>query len=245
MAMTTHRRLMLAVFAAAAMVALLSGCSGLLTGTPNDSSDDDHGREGHVNHHGPTPTAMRYEDGVEVWDLTAPPTVEALGIDTTGRDTLSNAVGAYSSTPEREVRILLPGGRTIEMAAGEVIFEAEDAREDLTDPETGEVIIPEGRQFSLRVDGVTEEGVDAGVGAFRETLERADLPTAKADDLRERAGSPAATADTMSTERVGESVAIPDVENASASISSTFDPDPQVLVFQLQLYLDWEPVPIP
>lgn len=108
-----------------------------------------------------------------------------------------------------------------------------------------DVIIPQGRQFWLRVDGVTEEGVDAGVDAFRDVLEQADLPTTKADELRERASSPAATADTPSTKRIGERVDLPDVQGATASVSSTFGPRPDVLVFQLQFSLDWDPVPIP
>ncbi|PZF53874.1 hypothetical protein DEJ23_13960 [Curtobacterium sp. MCSS17_008] len=242
--MTRYRRLALGI-AAVMTVALLAGCSGQLPGVPGDSTSQDHGSEARVRHHGPTPTAMRHEDGVEVWDLTGPPTVEALGIDTDGRETLSNAVGAYSSTPERPVRMLLPGGRTVEMAAGEVIFEAADSREEVTDPDSGKVIIPQGRQFWLRVDGLTEEGVDAGVGAFRDALEQADLPTTKADELRERASTPAATADTPSTKRIGESVELPDVQGATASISSTFKPRPDVLVFQLQFHLNWDPVPIP
>lgn len=244
MAVTSYRRLTLVVSAAMAM-ALLAGCSGPQPGFPGATTSENHGSEGHVRHGGPTPTAMRHEDGVEVWDLTAPPTVEALGIDTDGRAILSNAVGAYSSTPDRPIRLLLPGGRTVEMAAGEVIFEAADSREEVTDPDSGEVIIPHGRRFLLRVDGVTEEGVDAGVQAFRDALEQADLPTAKADELRERADAPTATADTMSTKRIGESVEIPDAEGATASISSTFKPRPDVLVFQLQLYVNWDPVPIP
>jgi len=239
-----HRPLALGV-SVVLTAGLLAGCSGLLPGGARDSTSTEHGSEAHVSHHGPTPTAMRLEDGVEVWDLTGPPSVEAFGIDTDGSDTLSNAVGAYSSTPERPVRLLLPGGRTLDTAAGEVVFQAADTREAVTDPDTGAVLVPEGRRFSLRVDGVTEEGVDAGVGAFRDALERADLPTTKADGLRERATEPAATSDTTSTKRIGESVEVPGVEGATASIGSSFRPRPDVLVFQLQYFVAWDPVPIP
>jgi len=233
------------VLTAALVAGLLAGCSGPLPGGAGGSTGTGHGSESRVIHHGPTPTAMRHEDGVEVWDLTGPPTVEAFGIDTRGRAPLRGATGAYSSTPERQVRLLLPGGRSVDLAAGEVIFEASDSEEAVTDPDSGEVIIPQGRRFFLRVDGVTEEGVDAGVGAFRDALQRADLPTTKADELRDRATEPAATADTMSTKRIGESVEVPGVQGATASVSSSFGPRPDVLVFQLQVSVAWDPVPIP
>lgn len=37
--------------------------------------------EERVSHTGPEPTAMSYTDGVEVWDLTVEPSVEAFGIN--------------------------------------------------------------------------------------------------------------------------------------------------------------------
>jgi len=156
----TSRRL-LATIVLVASSALLTGC------TPRTGTDRA------TSHHGPQPTAMTIEDGVEIWDLAVPPSAEAFGIDTIDDSTSAIEVGGYTSSGGggRPVRFLLPGGRTVDVRANELTFQLNDSPEGVNDPTTGEVLVPAGRLFALRVDAPAVEGADAGVAAYREALD--------------------------------------------------------------------------
>lgn len=156
-----------------AAVVLLAGCVGQPTGSttaPDRSAPD-------VQHDGPTPTVVHLEDGVEVWDLTGTPSVEAFGVDTDGEAPVRNAVAAYSSTDDRPARFVLPGGRVVDLPVGEVIVAVDDFPDGLTDS-SGEVITPAGRSFVLQVEGPSTSGAAAGLRrtdehSTRQTFRRA------------------------------------------------------------------------
>ena len=80
----------------------------------NDNNDD-----------GPRPTARSEVDGVEVWDLQGPPSVEAFGIEA------ESVVGIYETQDPRSVRFEFPGGSELTVEATLVTFErfgGDDAR---------------------------------------------------------------------------------------------------------------------
>ena len=238
-----RRRLGVALVVAAAVV-LLAGCVGQphSGGTGSSSAPDRSAPD--VQHRGPAPTAVHLEDGVEVWDLTGPPSVEAFGVDTDGAATLRNAVAAYSSAEDRPARFVLPGDRVVDLSVGEVIVTVDDHPDGLTDS-SGEVITPAGRSFVLQVEGPTSSGAAAGVAAYRDALGAAGLPTGGADELQEAVDSVPSIDPTETNERLGASTNVPVPEGTSAALSSRFRPSDTTLTFRLQFFVSWAPVPIP
>jgi hypothetical protein len=242
---TRSRRLVVAMLVAAT-AGLLAGC------TPGDqaasgASSRPDGSQIAVSHQGPTPTAMTTDDGVEVWDLTVPPSAEAFGIDTSDGSTTGVQVGAYSSSGGggRPVRFLLPGGESVDARANEVTFQLNDSPEGVDDPTTGEVLVPKGRTFGLRVDAPAVEGADAGVATYQEALEAVGLPTDSVSELRQKiAGDP--------TGRPGDdpqrsvvSASLPREQGMRFGVSTLFRPDQDSTVFLLEYSADWDAVSIP
>jgi hypothetical protein len=227
-----------------AAVVLLAGCVGQLPGTSNvpvrtpDPSDID------VQHDGPSPTAVRLEDGVEVWDLTGTPSVEAFGVDTDGESPVRNAVAAYSSTADRPARFVLPGDRVVDLPVGEVIVTVDDFPDGLTDS-SGEVITPAGRSFVLQVEGPSTSGATVGVEAYRRALDAADLPTSGADELQEKVDSVPSIDPTETSGRLGASADVPVPDGMSAALSSRFRPSDMTPTFRMQFFVSWAPVPVP
>lgn len=82
---------------AALVVVLLTGCAPGPDGPASAGSASSDGSEHGVSHRGPEPTARSSENGIETWDLTVPPSVEAFGIDTDVPDGARTRVGAYGS----------------------------------------------------------------------------------------------------------------------------------------------------
>ncbi|MDB6426791.1 hypothetical protein [Curtobacterium sp. 20TX0008] len=244
MALNARRPGIAAAVVATAVVALLSGCAGPPPGAQSDPSTHPDRSETDVQHNGPTPTAMRLEDGVEVWDLTGTPSVEAFGVDTDGESPVRNAVAAYSSTDDRPARFVLPGDRVVDLPVGEVIVTVDDYPDGLTDS-SGEVITPAGRSFVLQVEGPTTSGAAAGVAAYRDALESADLPTNGADELQEKVESVPSIDGTETSGRLGASTDVPVPDGMSAALSSRFRPSDTTPTFRMQLFVSWEPVPIP
>lgn len=230
----TSRRLLAAI--------VLVATAGLLTGcTPGTGTDRA------TSHHGPQPTAMTTEDGVEVWDLTVPPSAEAFGIDTSGGSTSGIEVGAYSSSggEGRPVRFLLPGGRTVDVRANEVTFQLNDSPEGVTDPTTGEVLVPVGRLFALRVDAPAVEGADAGVAGYQEALDGLGLPADTVGELRQKIAAGPTGRPGDAPERIGVSVSLPREQGMQFGVGTLFRPDQDITVFLLEYYADWDVVPIP
>jgi hypothetical protein len=138
MTRSARARGLIAAVLVATTVGLLSGC---VPGaeSPAVTSDQPDVSEFSVSHHGPTPTAMTIDDGVEVWDLTVSPSAEAFGIDMSDESISDVEVGAYSSSGGggRPVRFLLPEGKTVDARANEVIFELLDSPDGVISPTTG------------------------------------------------------------------------------------------------------------
>ena len=245
MAVTRTRRLVVPLLVAT-MVGLMAGCASADEPTPSTSSRPD-GSEPAVSHHGPQPTAMTIEAGVEIWDLTVPPSAEAFGIDTSDGSSSRVRPGAYSSSGGggRPVRFLLPGQETVDVRANEVIFQLNDSLEGVTDPTTGEELVPAGRKFSLRVDAPASEGVDAGVAAYQEALAAWGLPADTVDELRQKIDDGPTGRPGDAPQWVGVSAELPRRQGVGFGVSTMFQPDPEDLVFLLEYSADWDVVPIP
>lgn len=250
MAMTrstrTRARGLVAAVLVAATAGLLAGCTPGAEPTPGTSDRPDVS-DLSVSHAGPTPTAMTIEDGVEVWDLTVPPSAEAFGIDTGDGSLSSIAVGAYSSSGGggRPVRFLLPGGETVDARANEVTFQLNDSPEGVDDPTTGEVLVPKGRTFGLRVDAPAVEGSDAGVAAYQEALEAVGLPTDSVSELQQKLAAEPTSRPGDNPQRTAVSASLPRAQGMGFGVSTLFRPGEEPLVFLLEYSADWDVVPIP
>jgi len=242
----TRTRRLTATLLIATTVGLLAGCTPAAEPTPSTSSRPD-GSDLAVSHHGPQPTAMTTEDGVEVWDLTVPPSAEAFGIDTSDSSSSRVRPGAYSSSGGggRPVRFLLPAGTTVDVRANEVIFQLDDSPEGVTDPTTGEVLVPAGRKFSLRVDAPASEGADDGVAAYQEALAEWGLPADTVDELRQKIDRGPTGRPGDAPQWVGVSTDLPRQQGVGFGVSTMFQPDTDDLVFLLEYDADWDVVPIP
>jgi len=184
---------------------VLVATAGLLTGcAPGTGSDRS------TSHHGPQPTAMTTEDGVEIWDLTVPSSAEAFGIDTSDDSTSGIEVGAYSLSGGggRPVRFLLPDGRAVDVRANEVTFQLNDSPEGVNDPTTGEVLVPAGRLFALRVDAPAVEGADAGVAAYQEALDGLGLPADTVGEFQQKIADGPTSRPGDAPERIGVSASL-------------------------------------
>ncbi|WP_396598643.1 hypothetical protein [Frigoribacterium sp. R86507] len=245
MAVSRTRRLAVTLVVATT-VGLLAGCTPAAEPNPSTSSRPD-GSEPAVTHNGPQPTAMSTEDGVEVWDLTVPPSAEAFGIDTSDGSSSRVRPGAYSSSGGggRPVRFLLPGGKTVDVRANEVIFQLNDSPEGVTDPTSGEVLVPAGRKFSLRVDAPAAEGAEAGVAAYQEALAAVGLPADTVDELRQKIDGGPTGRPGDAPQSMGVSADLPRQQGVGFGVSTTFQPDSDDLVFLLEYDADWDVVPIP
>ena len=244
MAVTSSRLLRSATLAVAVGM-VLTGC---LPGAGGAPTDDDPDRNEHgVIHTGPEPTAMTHEDGVEVWDLTVPPSAEAFGIDTDVPARTSIFVGAYSSTSTgpRPVRFLMPEGRELELDATEVIFDATDSTETTAGTSEDEVLLPEGRLFTLSVRAPGGDGPTAGPAAYRDVLEQLDLPSDSVEELERVIASPGPVDPLGASTRVGASVDLPPTEGVRLGVSTSFDPARDLERFTLALRAHWDPVPMP
>ncbi|WP_146236268.1 hypothetical protein [Curtobacterium sp. MCBD17_023] len=239
MAMISSRRFF-AVMAISTSAVLFAGCASFQAPRPGTSSHPNRS-EYDVSHHGPRPTAMAIKDGVEVWDLTVPPTAEAFGIDPD--DTVM--VGAYSSsTPGgRPVRFLLPGGEDVDVRANEVVFELSENDQAITSRATGKELSPAGRFFDLRVDAPAAQGAEAGVAAYRKALQELGLPDDTVSELQEQIER-AATVDPLSSPRVGVSASIPKTDGFRFSVSTAFRPDRDDPTFLLEFHGAWDPLPV-
>ena len=242
----TRTRRLTATLLIATTVGLLAGCTPAAEPTPSTSSRPD-GSDLAVSHHGPQPTAMTTEDGVEVWDLTVPPSAEAFGIDTSDGSSSRVRPGAYSSSGGggRPVRFLLPAGTTVDVRANEVIFQLDDSPVGVTDPTTGEVLVPAGRKFSLRVDAPASEGADDGVAAYQEALAELGLPADTVDELRQKIDGGPTGRPGDAPQWVGVSADLPRQQGVGFGVSTMFQPDTDDLVFLLEYDADWDVVPIP
>lgn len=245
MAVSCTRRLAVTLLVAAA-VGLLAGCTPADEPTPSTSSRAD-GSEPAVSHHGPQPTAMTTEAGVEIWDLTVPPSAEAFGIDTSDGATSGIQVGAYSSSGGggRPVRFLLPGGKTVDVRANEVTFQLNDSPEGVNDPTTGEVLVPAGRSFGLRVDAPAVEGVDVGVTGYREALEGLGLPSDTVGELEQKIGAGSTRRPGDAPERIAVSASLPREQGLQFRVGTRLRPGQDITVFLLEYSADWDVVPIP
>jgi hypothetical protein len=199
-----------------------------------------------VLHTGPEPTARSYDDGVEVWDLTVPPSAEAFGIEVASTPSHSPSVGAYSvsSGGGHPVRLILPEGRSVEVMASLVIFDLTDNTEAITSA-SGEVTVPEGRLFTLQVNVVTGEGAEKGRESYRAVLEQLGLPLDSVRKLDTKI-TDAANADPIEDpmrEGVGESV--PAAGGFSLGVDISFPQSVKEMPFALRLTALWDPVPIP
>jgi hypothetical protein len=175
------------------------------------------------------------------------PSAEAFGIDTSDGSTTGVKVGGYSSSGRggRPVRFLLPGGKTVDVRANEVTFQLNDSPEGVNDPKTGEVLVPAGRLFALRVDAPAVEGADAGVAAYQEALDGTGLPADTVGELQQKIadGPTGRTGD--APERIGVSASLPREQGMQFGVGTLFRPDQDITVFLLEYYADWDVVPIP
>lgn len=244
-ARTCARGLIAAVLVAAS-AGLLAGCApgGELASGTSERPDVS---EFTVSHHGPTPTAMTADDGVEVWDLTVPPSAEAFGIDTSDGSTTGVQVGAYSSSGGggRPVRFLLPGRESVDARANEVTFQLLDSPDGVNDPTTGEILVPKGRTFGLRVDAPAVEGADAGVAAYREALEAVGLPSDSVSELQRKIAAGPTGRPGDNPQRTAVSASLPRAQGMGFGVSTLFSPGEDTLVFLLEYSADWDVVPIP
>jgi len=229
---------------AAAVALLLSGCVPALGGPA--PTDDPSGKDTSVSHSGPQPTAMTQDGDVEVWDLTVPPSVEAFGIDTDVAATVSTFTGAYSSSAAggRPVRFDLPEGRAVEMQATEVIFTVTDSPEPITGGD-GEVVVPQGRLFSLSVRGGAGQGTEAGVDGYRDLLAQLALPDDSAVELQQKLDSADADDPLDGSSRTGVSASLPASQGLEIGVSASFRPQDDSRRIALELAGTWEPVAIP
>ncbi|PZE87066.1 hypothetical protein [Curtobacterium sp. MCBD17_032] len=224
-------------------IALLTGCVPIISGPSPAPSRSDVSVTNGVRHTGPAPTAMSRRDGVETWDLTGPPSVEAFGIRTEGA---SPFVGAYSATTPggRPVRFLLPGGREVRVTATEVIFDALDNDEEMTD-RSGEVTLPEGRSFHLDVHTVPVDGAAAGVAGYRDVLRQLDLPETSVSELEEKVASADSIDPVEASQQIGAGISVPTSGGLDFGVSSTFRPNDEPPLFALRLSGAWDAVAIP
>jgi len=244
MAVTSSRLLRSATLAVAVGM-VLTGC---LPGAGGAPTDDDPDRNEHgVIHTGPEPTAMTHEDGVEVWDLTVPPSVEAFGIDTDVPSRTSIFVGAYSSTSTgpRPVRLLVPSGGPVDVEATEVIFDVRDNEEAIAGTTPDEVLLPEGRLFSLSVRVPGGEGGEAGLATYRAVLGQLGLSDDSAWELEQKIASPEPVDPLGPTTRVGVGADQPRTEGVQMGVGTSFDPSREDQLFTLQVSAYWDPVPVP
>jgi hypothetical protein len=227
------------------IVLVLTGCFPVVsvsTAGPDKFPRNEYG----VVHTGPEPTARSYDEGVEVWDLTVPPSAEAFGIEVASTPSHSPSVGAYSvsSAGGHPVRLILPEGRSVEVMASLVIFDLTDNTEAITSA-LGEVTVPEGRLFTLQVNVVTGEGAEKGRESYRAVLEQLGLPL---DSLRKLDAkiTAAVNADPIEDpmrEGVGESV--PAAGGLSLGVDISFPQSVKEMPFALRLTALWDPVSIP
>jgi hypothetical protein len=243
---STRARGLVAAVLVAATAGLLAGCAPAAEPAPGTSERADVS-EFTVSHQGPTPTAMTTDDGVEVWDLTVPPSAEAFGIDTSDGSTTGVQVGAYSSSGGggRPVRFLLPGGESVDARANEVTFQLNDSPEGVDDPTTGEVLVPKGRTFGLRVDAPAVEGADAGVAAYQEALEAVGLPSDSMSELQRKIAAGPTGRPGDNPQRTAVSASLPRAQGMGFGVSTLFRPGEEPLVFLLEYSADWDVVPIP
>lgn len=249
MAMTRSGRArgLIAAVLVAATAGLLAGCAPGAEPAPGTPERADV-REFTLSHNGPTPTAMTIDDGVEVWDLTVPPSAEAFGVDTSDGSTTGVQVGAYSSSGGgggRPVRFLLPGGESVDARANEVTFQFNDSPEGVDDPTTGEVLVPKGRTFGLRVDAPAVEGADAGVAAYQEALEAVGLPSDNVSELQRKIAAGPTGRPGDDPQRTGVSASLPRAQGMGFGVSTLFRPGEDPLVLLLEYTADWDVVPIP
>jgi hypothetical protein len=225
-------------------VLALTGCFPIIgppTAGANKFPRDEYG----VVHVGPEPTARSYDNGVEVWDLTAAPSAEAFGIHVDSSH--SQNVGAYSasSTGGRPVRLILPEGRTVQVMALEVIFDFTDNTEEITSGQSGDVILPEGRLFTLQVNAFAGEGPKKGLDSYRAVLEQLNLPTDSLRELEAKITS-AANADPIEDPaRAGVAESVPAAGGLKFGVSTSFPQTTKEMPFALRLTGLWDPAPIP
>lgn len=237
-----HARL---AIGAAVSVLLLSGCVTAPGGADDGGEAAGRASVG-VTHLGPEPTAMTRDGGVETWDLTVPPTVEAFGIDTDVPPGTPVFVGAYSSTSSgpRPVVFHLHGGTSVQVQATEVIFDARDSDAPLLDPVTGEVREAAGRLVTLSVLARTPEGAGPGVTAYRDVLGSLGLPDDSAVELEQRLTDADSVDPLESSEPVQVHASLPRVQGVAVGVSARFSPDDPERI-AVDLTADWAPVPIP
>ncbi|WP_146236267.1 hypothetical protein [Curtobacterium sp. MCBD17_023] len=228
------------------LAVLLAGCvAAEPMGSVSEPSNSVTARQS-VSHVGPEPTAMTVENGVETWDLTVPPSVEAFGIDTDVPEGARTRVGAYGSESGggRPVRFLLPGGEEVRVQATQVIFDALDNAQEMTD-QSGKVILPQGRLFHLRVNAVPVEGAKAGVDAYRDVLEQLDLPDTSVGELQQKIAAADSVDPVDASQRVSVGASVPKTDGLDFGPSTSFRPNDEPLRFTLRLNGAWDPVPIP
>lgn len=244
MGMSLNRRAPATVLAVLAAL-VLTGCIGSQGSTAQPTSSTGT-KDDTVTHLGPEPTAMTRDSGIETWNLTVPPTVEAFGIDTDVPPGTPVFVGAYSSTSSgpRPVVFHLHEGKSVELQATEVIFDARDSDAPLLDPVTGEVREAAGRLVTLSVLARTPEGAGPGVTAYRDVLGSLGLPDDSAVELEQRLADADSVDPLESSEPVQVHASLPRIQGVAVGVSARFSPnDPESIA--LNLTADWEPVPVP
>jgi hypothetical protein len=224
----------------------VSGCLPVI-GPPTSAPDRFPRNEYGVVHSGPEPTAMTYEDGVEVWDLTVAPSTEAFGIDTDVRPNTPVMVGAYSSTSvgPRPVQLLLPEGRSVQVDATEVIFEASDHNEAIVGSTSDDVLVPAGRLFGLQINAAIEHGPDDGRAVYRDVLGQLDLPLDSLAELEAKIVV-AENADPVEDwQLVGVGESLPAAGGLQLSVGTSFRPTEADKLFHLKVNVVWDAIPIP
>lgn len=220
------------------VAAVLAGCTGPVTYGKNVVPPDEYG----VTHHGPQPTARTHDGAVEVWDLTGTPSAAEYGIADDDDD--FPFVGIYSAHPARSVRLLLADGKQVSLRAGEVVFECWDTGTASVDPETGEVIVPAGRQFRAQVSGWVTEDPDEAIRRHRSVVAQLGLDD---DSVTELQKSITRTVDPLDSASAGGSDEYTGTDGTAVSVSTRFRTAVGVeyRVFHTEVHVSWPVQPLP